>query len=381
MIGTARFVSTGVHVTSSDVFRRLIDWYTRRRSVGLRVGALGLGLATISGLSGYVVDIRDGAWRFRLDVNPGEVGWIAAATGVAFVLGVGLTCLGCAFALLESRREQQRLSRRRVFVLEQRGLVDTSDSALNSNLPRTILGTREPMLVDIRDKLRAGSVNDPEAALERVVQSVHELRRRRTEVAREDCVVVYGGIMPVPFAFLTGMLLDDEGDVLTYDWDRDRSAWRQLDGEDDGERLTAPDLAGLNGGEVVLAVSVSYRVDKASIARTFPSIPVVHMEVPTKAGDKHWSEEKVAALASGFREAIKRLDERGVTSIHLIIAAPNSVVFRLGRSFDRRLAPPALIYQYERTDTPPYPWGVKLPTHGVSCPRVVRVLSAELASS
>lgn len=77
-------------------------------------------------------------------------------------------------------------------------------------------------------------------------------------------------------------------------------------------------------------------------------------------------------MAKDFTDLLGDLMAKGVKRIHLFIAAPNSVVFTLGRHLDDRLHPEVLVYQYERSASPPFPWAVKMPTHGQSVAQIVR---------
>jgi hypothetical protein len=88
--------------------------------------------------------------------------------------------------------------------------------------------------------------------------------------------------------------------------------------------------------------------------------------------DCHWSEEKQQALARTFRDTASALSNAGLRKLHVFIAAQNSVTFRLGRSYDKRNLPPAVVYQYERSSAPPYPWGVLMPVHGIDKAQIVR---------
>lgn len=63
-------------------------------------------------------------------------------------------------------------------------------------------------------------------------------------------------------------------------------------------------------------------------------------------------------MARDFTELLGDLMAKGVGRVHLFIAAPNSVVFTLGRHLDDRLHPEVLVYQYERSASPPFPWAV-----------------------
>jgi hypothetical protein len=57
--------------------------------------------------------------------------------------------------------------------------------------------------------------------------------------------------------------------------------------------------------------------------------------------------------------------------IHVVMAAPNSVVFNFGRRYDKRNLPELVVYQYERGQQPAYPWGVLMPVAGYDRPQVL----------
>ena len=78
--------------------------------------------------------------------------------------------------------------------------------------------------------------------------------------------LVYGGLSPVPFTFLTGVLIDDEdGQPWIFDWDRHAEvqgvSWN---GADDGNSLSGSWAWNHSDDRshecrLALAVSVSYR--------------------------------------------------------------------------------------------------------------------------
>ena len=178
--------------------------------------------------------------------------------------------------------------------------------------------------------------------------------------------MVYGGLASVPFTFLTGMLIDDEGPVVLMDWDRHAKRWRQLDEVDDGARFQETGLNTIVDGtrEVALAVSVSYRVEVDAVRSKVAGISLVQLTLPGGTADSHWSEDKQAALGERFFRMAIALGNLGVRRIHLFLAAPNSVVLRFGQLYDRRNLPDVVVYQYEQRTVPPYPWGVRMPASG-----------------
>ncbi|MCY1537490.1 SMODS-associated and fused to various effectors sensor domain protein [compost metagenome] len=92
----------------------------------------------------------------------------------------------------------------------------------------------------------------------------------------------------------------------------------------------------------------------------------MRLRIETPLADRFWSEQKQAALAAQFRDAVQQLSAIGVRKLHLVVAAPASLSVRLGMSYDRRLFPDAVVYQFEKGLSKPYPWGLQMPTVGSS---------------
>jgi hypothetical protein len=217
-------------------------------------------------------------------------------------------------------------------------------------------------------------ISNPEDALAQISSLRQQLRQKRDAAGPGNVELVYGGMAPVPMTFLAGMMIDNEADITVMDWDRDQRRWRELDSTDDGDRFTVADLEALPYGtlEVALAIAVSYPSDIDGIRTTLPDMPIIRAFMSTLSTSAHWSASKQSAMLNDFTAILGKLMEKGVRRLHLFIAAPNSVVFNLGRHFDDRLHPDVLVYQYERSASPPFPWAVQMPTHGHAAPQVVR---------
>ena len=187
----------------------------------------------------------------------------------------------------------------------------------------------------MRQGIKDGEIVDPEAAPGGLISLPADRKRRENGFDRRDLTLVYGGIAPVPFTFLAGVLIDDESVVFIFDWDRHTEAWRQLDGSDDGKRFRGSglDKIPVDTPEVALAVSVSYSVIGNDVRGKVGGIPFVALDLEGGSPDCHWSEEKQCALGSQFLDTVISLGNRGVECIHLFLAAQNSVAFRFGRLY------------------------------------------------
>ena len=357
------------------LIKSLIDWVFRRRSLALFMMRVGLAFFVLAFGAGWVLDVslpfRDGSVRVIFYSSGGTpIVLVYLAAGVGFCLIVA----GLIWEFIRYGTERKRLDRKRVIVIEARGLRDTSGTPLFDSIPKNLEGRRDSFLVDIRQRIKDGEITAPEAALEDVVSLPSNLRQRENDLDRRDVTLVYGGLTPVPFTFLTGVLIDDEGMVFIFDWDRHVGTWRQLDDTDDGRRFKTAGLDNVPYGtrEIALAVSVSYGVNTDDVRAKVGEIPVVALDLEGGSPDCHWSEEKQRALGKQFLDTVISLGNLGIQRIHLFLAAQNSVVFRFGRLYDKRNLPEVVVYQFQKSVTPPYPWGVLMPVCGINKPIVIQ---------
>lgn len=353
----------------------LVNWLFRNRSPALLTMRSGIYCMLASLGFGWFFDIsipyESGSFSFRFN-NENDIPVII--TYGVFLIGALLAIGGFTWAVICYRAEQHRLSRKRVFVIESRGLRDTSGSPLCDALPENLQGHREQIFLDMREHIKDGVILHPEAALKKITSLPENLRQRENGLNRSDITIAYGGLTPVPFTFLTGVLIDDENSITTLDWDRHQENWRPLNGKDDGKRFQISGIESIsdNASEIALAISVSYHVDLNGIQEKLNNISLVHMELEDGAPDCHWSEEKQRVLGQEFLNTVINLGNRGIKRIHLFIAGQNSVVFRFGRLYDKRNLPEVVVYQYQKEHMPPYPWGLFMPLHGTEEAIVVR---------
>lgn len=347
------------------LLRSFVEYLFRRKSPSLYIigaGALLTAAAIGAGIT-FKISIPLGKGMVDLGLNTGEgtplqLIWLVALIGLAVVVS------GIFYEILRYRDERARLSRQLVFVIEARGLRDGPGKPLSEAVPSRLEGRREPYILDLRQNIEDGVVLVPRAVLPRILSLNETMSRLRADHNRRDVNVVYGGLAPVPFTFLTGIVLDDEDQLTVMDWERTVERWRELDGPDDGKRFEISGLEAATATDVVLAVSVSYPVNDSNLAATFAGLPVVRMTLVDGNQNAHWSAAKQAALADQFLQTVTRLEGMGTKRIHLVLAAPNSVVFRFGRIYDKRNLPQLRVYQFERERTPPYPWSVSMPVSG-----------------
>ena len=352
------------------LIRSAIDWAFRKRDPGVRLIRYGL-WALVGVVAGTVLSISVPTPYGDISLSvmrngSGSTFFVWLLAGVA----VGCMVVGAVWLI----RDQKRVGRKKVVVIEGRGLRDLGGWALADAVPDAVEGHRQQIHSDIRESVEDGVIRHPAAAFPKLVSLPVQVKQAIDGLNRDDITLVYGGLVPVPFAFLTGVLLDDEELFVFMDWDRNERAWRTLDDADDGARFHVGEMACVPRGteSVALSVSVSYQVDVVGVREKVGEMPLVELTLESGSVDCHWSEEKQRALGRQFFEAIRVLANLGVRHVHLFLAAQNSVVFRFGGLYDKRNFPRVVVYQYERDEVPPYPWGIGMPVAGASEPTVVK---------
>tara|TARA_B100000446_G_scaffold187368_1_gene216319 strand:+ start:1047 stop:2150 length:1104 start_codon:yes stop_codon:yes gene_type:complete len=344
----------------SYFIEKAADWFFRRRSSALivfRTGGVLLSM-TLFGSWGVSLSYSDAARTLAFGYQSSSTTQLILNIG--FVVGILLTVLGTVWEYQRHRDEKKRNEKKKTVVIEQRGLVDTSDSPLSEFIKNKCTWQVDSIVQDIRERVTENVISRPDLALAKVNNLKLSLAEKTAQSAASDISIAYGGVFPVPFTFYTGYLLDDESRITIQDWDRDIGDWRDLDEIDDGEKFIVEQTPAI-GKSVVLAVSVSYPVDRQSIASVFAGLPVHYLSLPTLDRNNHWSKAKQDRLSGEFFEYCKKLLALDVEHIHLVLASQNSIAFRFGQSYDKRNLPSVSVHQYERHQAVRYPWCVQIP--------------------
>lgn len=348
------------------VVDRGIEWIFRPRSLGLQLLKYGA-LILITTLG---ADIVFGAEYQSPDssvkVHVGTSGGLPSlAVNGAYAIGAFLVFLGSGLLIRELARDIKKERRQLLIVVELKGLYGAPDTPAKNAIMRDFLGQRQSIVLDFRPQ-RNGELVDRHLVAQKLNGLMTTIEALSAGRDSADVFLAIGGLAAVPSLFAAGVLMDDAANVEIFDWNRNLKAWGLPKGLDDGKRLCAFDMSSLpvSIGEVVLVVACSYHVDGGDLAETFPRYPVVRLDAEEHLADRFWSEEKQAAFVTALRDAIQQLMNVGTKRIHLVLAAPASLAIRMGMAYDRRLHPDLIVYQYERSLEPAYPWGLAIPSDG-----------------
>lgn len=342
-------------LTLNMFFPKLVDWLFRRRDpeiLVIRYCLVALAPTCFTLLASLAIE-HEG---LKVDIDFGPIEMFAKFIALILLIIIVICFVGACIRFTGKARS---LAKRRVFVIEGRGLRDDDGQKLVTIAREIDPAVQASIPLDLRQKVNETIVS-PQDVLPKIAVMREALNQQKSSVGAENAKVVYGGLTPIPFTVMTGIELDDEGQIEVVDWDRQAENWRRLDDEDDLKPLI---VSGLDKAQeqkrVVLAVAISYPINDKDLNTTF-EMPVIRMELEGMSSNSHWSHDKQSRLAIEFLEICKKLSAHGVEEIHLVLAAPNSMSFNLGRRYDRRNLPYLYIYQYERSADVKYPWSVNV---------------------
>lgn len=352
------------------VIKRLVDFVFRVRKLSYILIGSGVTLLVAVLNPGFVAaGIELLAQKFGVAITLSNAPPQALQILVS-VLGAILVVVGLVVVFFDFRIA----SRKRVYVVEVRGLQGWTGTPLIESVPASMVGQREEVLVDLRNGGAKGKLDNPSRSMQRIVGLEDQLTDQERSRGRADVSYLVGGLAPVPLNFLLGVVLDDEsGNVTFVDWERYEKRWRELDDLDDGKRFVIEGLEGVPQGahDVVVAVSASYDADEGAISSEFGNVPIVRLKLEGRSASCHWSRSKQEAISRQFHEVLMKLASIEVGKVHLILVAASSVVIRLGSHYDRRLLPSVIVYQYEPSSDLKYPWGIQMPTRDSDIPTLV----------
>jgi SMODS-associated and fused to various effectors sensor domain/SAVED-fused 2TM effector domain len=295
-------------------------------------------------------------FQFTGTANSSEISsW---ATIGLVVLGLLMFILGAVHSYRVQKATEALASRKRVLCIQLNGLSDGIIPQISDAVPAEVPGVRISRTIDIREILKGG---------DRLTDAVLEVNALPRQLQQDingksvgDYTIFVGGLAPVPFLFLFGNILGDKSAIHLMDWHRDDRRWVSIDTGITVDAWSLPDVSSVSAGEIVLCMGVTYPISDSAIATAFPEISVVRWEPQIRILGKVISEDSCKRLAVHFRDLLDLLKERGVTRIHILLAASSTLCMSLGSTFDARNRVSIVVYQYEQSSSNPYPWGITL---------------------
>lgn len=246
------------------------------------------------------------------------------------------------------------------------------ERAIRAALPSAVAGGElVELVIDQTDLFRSNRLADPLEAARRQ----HDLEQRLAQLLAEHpgAHVAYHGIAHIPLLFFAGYRLSNRRRVALYDFDRRGGTWDLLQrgGEQPGLNVSGlPEGVVTARGEVVVRMSISYRVRPEVVAEVIPDpIGALDLALEQPVPDAITSEEHVWSCATLFRSVMDDVHERfpNASGIHIFYSGPPPLAFACGQFVSKTIHPRLVVYNYLASDVPSYSWGLDL-TRGVDAP-------------
>jgi len=217
------------------------------------------------------------------------------------------------------------------------------------------------------DLFHNGRLIDPYEAARRQ----HDLEERVAAllVQHPDAQLAYYGIAHIPLLFLAGYTLSNRRAILLFENARYTRSWDLL------QRKGATHALHLSGlpadieqrqGDVVVRVSMSYRVTEDTVAEVIPEpLASIELGLDQPQLDAVTSEPQLWAYTRAFRDMMDQIHHYlpRATAIHIFYSGPPALAFACGQQVSKTIHPRLVIYNFFGRDQPRYSWGFDFMSH------------------
>lgn len=186
--------------------------------------------------------------------------------------------------------------------------------------------------------------------------------RLREQIPRRERLA-YFGFAPIPLALHLGYRVERTRTIDVYQRHHRREDWcwsPALPGPDRRARLAPlrlPERGTTEAGPLVIRVSTSHRIDarltEGVVPRSLASVDVA-LEEPHE--DALATREILGEVVEAFSDALARLNWLfpRASEVHLFMAVPTGLAFRIGTQINPTIYPPVVGYQFWARGTPCY---------------------------
>jgi hypothetical protein len=266
------------------------------------------------------------------------------------------------------RPDAQGGKARKLIAIRHQSMEQIPANAIRAWLPADVRDCEYiEISIDQCDLFHNGRLTDPYAAARRQ----HDLEERVAAllVQYPDAQIAYYGIAHIPLLFLAGYTLSNRRAIMLFENDRYTRSWDLL------QRMGATPQLHLSGlpadierrqGDVVVRISISYRVTEDAVAEVIPEpLAWIELGLDQPQLDAVTSEPQLWAYTRAFREMMDQIHHYlpRATGIHIFYAGPPALAFACGQHVSKTIHPRLVIYNFFGRDQPSYSWGFDFMSH------------------
>jgi hypothetical protein len=249
-----------------------------------------------------------------------------------------------------------------VIVLRQEGYLPIDEGA-------SLLALPEPQRSGLRDELRLDLRNLTERSVRsrdwqeagREVVGMYRDRIKPLLALHPTYTVAYFGTVPIPLAIQLGFLIGTWHDTTTFLLHHERRDWAwpppnpSSTLEVDVQGL--PHVGSLAEGEIVIRLFTSHAIDPSLTAEVVPR-PLAQVDIRTTplGPDVVCSPDFLINVADRFKQTLDELHLLfpNASAVHLFVAVPVGLAFRLGTLISPTIHPRVHTYEFDAKSNPKY---------------------------
>ncbi|MGV2965263.1 SAVED domain-containing protein [Paenibacillus sp. AGC30] len=343
MLIIVKLVAAAVFIASIVVV--IVSLIKKNKEGAMSTTLITAGLGIINGSFGTFSD----KFFAALIQQQSETNYVQLAVGCAIFLG----------GLYSSRYVRNKL-----YILNINGYRDYRIEDHQNDLGLSPFEFKENTIDFIRLFKRGPTQQNFDDIYEEIKQKIDAFKRESVDVKR-----AYTGIAPIPFILLAGRHFGGDGinehfelrkgNNNTYYRLKSNKKWKFFATKYPALHLTMPNL-NQTVTEIVLTVGLTSKIT-ASQAEQF-SCPIVDLSLDNPMDNAILFKEQLSEYNNQIYKLLIQLssDYSNLQKIHLLYSGQSCLIFELGKVIsDTRMAE-IISYQFERQQTPNYPWGITL---------------------
>lgn len=237
------------------------------------------------------------------------------------------------------------------FVIQQSGDGDYGNPSLS--FPKLFIGSQEPLLYE---NVASQAIN------EQLILDLDKKKIRRFyENLKNRKRIAFIGVALFPYIVYAGYIVGNAGQKIIYfhyDRNKAKSKWVRF-GFKNHNDLTIKDIINPSSRETVIAVSVSYQIDRAIVQSQFTSQKIVYLDALKLGTETIDNAKTLKLMADKIRRTIN--DESGDNrSITLLLSCPAELCFAIGQRLCSPGLPSIKVYNFNRKTEIKWDWHISL---------------------
>ena len=261
--------------------------------------------------------------------------------------------------------EHRKISTKQILVAIHHLSINQRASLASSPIAALAQYEIKELLIDQTDLHKNGRLLDPKEAVNRQEASISRLKDFYSIYPQAS--LAYFGLAHIPLIFYAGSQINRQS-VMVFSTDRQTGEWLALEKKGKGPTLSLQAHESDHSSsttDIVICISVSYRIADGLVEDIAAHCAAsFHLSLKNPSLDIVKSEEQNNIYSRLFLKVLTdiNINHPLTERIHLFIAAPPPLVFRLGQQVSKMIDPTILVYNYSQRDNPKYGWALNIMT-------------------